>query len=429
MLEFRTKKAVTITLAALALGFGVAGTAPTVLAQDAWMGVDDGTTITMWTRAATEARATPIVEAYNATHQNQIELTVVVTDDYQPKVGAAAAAGGLPDLFSADVVFMPNWTSAGLFTDITDRIESLPYIDNVAPAAIDVATWDGNKYGVPFIVDLSVWMYNKELYRQAGLDPESPPRTFGEFVDHARAVGQLGGDVSGTFFGGNCGGCNVFTWWPIAWADGVQIMNPEGTEAYLNNETMRTIYSAFHDMAEDGTLLMPDSEVETGPTWTGYFPRGIIGIMPMPASLTGVANEALADEDIGVASIKGIDGGESTFIGGDAIGISSDSQVVDQAWNFIAWLLSEEAQVEVIAKGGNVVARSDLADNKYSSADPRLVLFNSIAAKGQTPFALFFGSTYNDPQGPWIQLFRNAVFGDGSEVDSLNDAVSDSLNQ
>ncbi|MGH6923657.1 MAG: ABC transporter substrate-binding protein, partial [Propylenella sp.] len=388
-----TRRAVLWTAAALiSLSTTVLSVAPGAFAQE---GVDDGTRVTMWSRAATQARAAALVEAYNATHKNQIDVTFVPTDDYQTKVGAAAAAGGLPDLFSADVVFMPNWTSAGLFTDITDRINGLPFAENIAQAAIDVSTWEGKKYGLPFIVDLSVWMYNKKLFRDAGLDPENPPKTFGEFVDAARAVGKLGGGVSGTFFGGNCGGCNVFTWWPISWADGEPVMNPEGTEANLNSETMRTIYSAFRDMVADGTVLMPDSETEAGPTWTGYFPRGIIGIMPMPASLQGMANDALPDEDIGVTSIKGIKGGESTFVGGDAIGISRDSKVPDAAWNFMAWLVGEEAQVEVVAKGGNVVARPDLAENKYSSADPRLVIFNSIAGKGQTPFAKNFGATYN----------------------------------
>jgi len=70
--------------------------------------------------------------------------------------------------------------------------------------------------------------------------------------------------------------------WPISWADGQPVMNKEGTESYLNKDEMKAIYSAFRDMVKDGTVLMPDSETEAGPTWTGYFPKGIIGIMPMP---------------------------------------------------------------------------------------------------------------------------------------------------
>ena len=116
---------------------------------------------------------------------------------------------------------MPNWTSQGLFQDITDRINGLPFMDKVAPGAHRRRHLGGKKYGLPFIIDLSVWMYNKNLFTagrprpgEAADDPEGVPAD-------ARAVAKLGGDVHGTFFGGNCGGCNVFTRWPIVWADGV----------------------------------------------------------------------------------------------------------------------------------------------------------------------------------------------------------------
>lgn len=395
-------------------------------AGGAWQGVDDGTKITMWSRAATQARSQALVDAYNASHKNQIELTIVPTDDYQAKVGAAAGSNSLPDLFSADVVFMPNWTSQGLFTDLTDRIASLPFKDQVAPAHIVASTWDGKQYGLPFVVDLSVWMYNKALFRQAGLDPEKPPTTLAEFDAAARAIDALGGDISGTFFGGSCGGCEVFTWWPISWADAQPVMNPDGSQSFLNNDEMKTIYSTFRKLFEDG-ITGPGTQEEQGPTWTGFFPQGNIGIMPMPASLQGMANDKLKDEDIGVTPIAGINGGQSTFVGGDSIGISKDSKVVDAAWSFLSWMLGDEAQVEVIAKGGNAVARTDLANNTYSSADPRLVTINTIAGKGETPFALKFGQTYNDPQGPWLVLLHDALFGDASLIDADNDAINASL--
>ncbi len=102
--------------------------------------------------------------------------------------------------------------------------------------------------------------------------------------------------------------------------------------------------------------------------------------------------------------------------------------MVDAAWNFLAWVVSDEAQIEVVAKSGSVVARPDLADNKYSSADPRFVMFNSVAGKGKTPFAKNFGATFNDPQGPWLVLYRNAIFGDASQIDANNEDVNASLN-
>jgi multiple sugar transport system substrate-binding protein len=422
----RTRAATLAIAATMSAGLLAAGLPMGALGQEEWQGVDDGTALTMWTRAATEERSQALVDAYNASHQNQIELRVVVTDDYVATVGTAAAANQLPDLFSADVVFMPNWTSAGLFTDLTARIESLPYIDNVGQAHIEASSWEGVKYGLPFIIDLSVWMYNKALFAEAGLDPESPPTTLQEFADAARAIQALDREgVYGTFFGGACGGCNVFTWWPITWAEGDPVMNEDGTEALLDSDTMKEIYRTFGALWDEG-VIHPDSQQETGPTWTGYFPRGEIGIMPMPASIQEVSGEGIADEDIGVTPIAGISGGQSTFVGGDSIGISKDSQHVDQAWNFIAWMLDDEAQVEVVAKGGNVVARSDLADNQYSSQDPRLVTFNEVAAVGETPVAQNFNAAYNDPQSPWIQLFRAAVFEDADDatIDQLNDGIT-----
>ena len=60
--------------------------------------------------------------------------------------------------------------------------------------------------------------YNKDLYKKAGLDPGKPPSTLKEMAEHARTIrDKLGGKDYGTFFGGNCPGCFVFTFWPSVW--------------------------------------------------------------------------------------------------------------------------------------------------------------------------------------------------------------------
>jgi multiple sugar transport system substrate-binding protein len=390
-------------------------------------GIDDGTKITMWSRAATETRVQSQVDEYNKTHKNQVELRLVPTDEYVGVVGNAATANELPDLFSADVVFMPNWTSQGLFMDITSRIDGLPGIENVGQAHIVASSWEGKKYGLPFIIDLSVWMYNKDLFRKAGLDPEKPPTNLKEFADAARAVQKLNiSGTYGTYFGGNCGGCNVFTWWPIIWAEGGDVMNDEGTEAQLNSATAKEIYKTFGALWDEG-VINPESIQEAGPTWTQPFPAGKVGIMPMPASLQ--ESEGMPLDNLGVTAIAGTTKGESTFVGGDSIGLSKDSKHPDQAWNFITWMLGDHNQVEVVAKAGNVVARTDLANNQYSSADPRLVLFNKVAGEGETPFALHFNAAFNDPQSPWIQLFRSAVFedADDAKIEQLNSNITSVL--
>ncbi len=371
---------------------------------------DSGAKITFWTRAATEAASRRLVDGYNASHKNQVELTVIPTDNYQPRIAAAAGAKNLPDVFASDVIFMPQYTSRGLFLDITDRIDKLPFKDSLAPSHIELGTYQDRKYGVPHVLDLSVLFYNKVLYQKAGLDPDKPPTTLKEFADQARTIRQkVGGKVYGTFWGGSCGGCYVFTYWPSIWAGGGEVMNKDGTQSTIDSPQSVQVFQTYNQLWKDG-VVPSSAKDERGPTWTSYFPKGLIGVMPMPSTTLG----QMPDNDkvkVGVAPIPGPDGGESTFVGGDSLGISATSKQPDQAWDFISWTLSDQAQVEIVAKNKDIVSRTDLASNKYSDADPRVVLINQMVGKGRTPYALNFGATYNDPNGPWIPVARDAVFG------------------
>ena len=391
-------------------------------------GGDTGATITMWTRAATQFASQRLVNAYNASHKNKVKLTVIPTDNYQPRIAAAAGARQLPDVFAADVIYVPNYTSQGLFADITDRINQLPFKNSLAQSHMKLGTHEGKMYTLPHTLDLSVLFWNKELYEKAGLDPEKGPKTLREFAQHATTIQEkLGGDgkIHGTFFGGNCPGCYVFTFWPSVWAAGGQVMNPDGTQALLDKPPMTDVFKIWRGLFENG-VVGPAAKTEGGPTWTGVFPKGTIGVMPMPSTTLGMMPK---DMDIGVTPIPGPDGGESTFVGGDSIGVSATAKNPDAAWHFISWSVSDAAQVEVVAKNKDIVSRTDLASNKYSASDPRVVLINNLVGKGVTPFAPRFGQTYNDPQGPWLRLARDAMFGNAANLPADNANVNKSLQQ
>ncbi|KQZ85113.1 sugar ABC transporter substrate-binding protein [Microbacterium sp. Root166] len=387
-------------------------------------GIDDGSTLTLWTRAPMERQANLLVDAYNASHENQVELTVVPNDDYVAKVGAAAGSDGLPDLFAADIVYVPNWVQQGLFTDITEQIDGLDYKDSINKGHLSAGTYEGKEHVLPFVLDLSMLFWNKELFAEAGLDPEKAPETLAEFADAAKAIQALDKpDTYGTASGLNCGGCLVFTWFPSIWASGDEVMNEEGTESLLASDTAKEVYSTWKDLYDEGAVL-PGSAEETGPTWTAAFSEGKVGLMPFPATLL-----SSLEFDAGVAGLPGVDGGASTFVGGDGIGISKDSEQSPQAWNFLQWMMSEEAQVDVLAKDNNAVSRDDLADNQYAAEDPRLVTINEVAGMGDTPVALQFQQAFNAPGSPWLTLVRNAVLGDDDSVDADNDEITAVLAQ
>jgi multiple sugar transport system substrate-binding protein len=204
-------------------------------------------------------------------------------------------------------------------------------------------------------------------------------------------------------------------------------MNAEGTEALLDSDTAQAVYSTWRELWEAGAVA-PGSKDETGATWVGPFQEGNIGVMPYPATLLATADQTV---DVGVGGIPGVDGGVSTFIGGDGIGISKDSQVTDQAWNFLAWLMSEDAQVGVLARNGDIPARTDLTTNEFSSADPRVVTINEVAAdaNSKTPFSVSFQQAFNAADSPWLILLRDEVFGEGGSTEDNNAAISAVLGQ
>ena len=388
-------------------------------------GVDDGTTLTLWTRAPLEKQANLLVDAYNASHQNKVELTVTPNDDYVAKVGAAAGAGGLPDLFAADIVYIPSWVQQGLFQDISANIDGLPFKDTINKGHLAAGTYEDKEYILPFVLDLSMLFWNKDLFREAGLDPEKPPASLQEYAAAAKKIQDLGKpDTYGTATGLNCGGCLVFTWFPTVWAAGEQVMSPDGTQSLLASPAATQVYDVWRDLWASGAVL-PSSRDEAGPTWTAGFTEGKVGLQFYPATLLS----STQGFDVGVAGIPGPTGGSSTFVGGDGIGVSKDSEKAAQAWNFLSWLMSEDAQVEVLAKDLDVVSRSDLTDNRYAVSDPRLVTINEVATKGETPVATNFQQAFNATNSPWLTLVRDAVLGDGAGVAKNNDEITAVLSQ
>jgi multiple sugar transport system substrate-binding protein len=394
---------------------------PVVVSSD---GTDDGTTLTLWTRAPLEKQAKLLVEAYNASHKNQVQLTVVPNDDYVAKVGAAAGSHSLPDLFAADIVYVPNWVKQGLFKDISSNINALPFKDSINKGHLAAGTSEGKEYVLPFVLDLSMLFWNKQLFTEAGLDPNKAPATLAEFAADAKKVQALNKPgVYGTATGLNCGGCLVFTWFPSIWAGGQDVMTPDGTKSLLDSDTAKSVYSTWQDLWKSGAVL-PSSKDEAGPTWTAGFTQGKVGVMMYPATLL-----SSTPFDAGVAGIPGPSGGSSTFVGGDGIGISKDSTKSAQAWNFLNWMMSEKAQVDVLAKDNDVVSRSDLANNQYAAKDPRLVTINQVAGQGKTPVALNFQQAFNASNSPWITMVRNQVLNSGGDVTKDNAEITSVLGQ
>ena len=395
-------------------------------------GTDDGTEITLWTRSPLERQAKNVVEAYNKSHKNQVKLEIIPNDDMEGKVGGASQTDSLPDILAGDVVRIPYWASEGIFTDITKQIDGLDNKADLQQGHIEAGTVDGAEYTLPFITDVSVMVWNKNLYKEAGLDPEQGPKSIDQFVEQAKKVAALNKDgVAGSYLAGQSGGSLVFDLFPSVWADGESVMNKDGSEATLDNDSMKGVLDAYKELANTTNGLGAGSKEETGATWTAPFANGKIGVMPYPNTSTTALFDAEKDGgfEVGVAPIPGTkEGKTSTFLGGDAMGISKDSKHVAQAWNFLYWLMQSDAQKEVFADQGDTASNIQTLKTAYKDADPRIQTINSVIidGNGQTPKSPAFNEAFNAAGSPWQLLVQNAVWGSG-DLKADNKAVTDVL--
>ena len=105
--------------------------------------------------------------------------------------------------------------------------------------------------------------------------------------------------------------------------------------------------------------------------------------------------------------------------------IPNGSERVDDAVDFMKFLLSDETQVEVYAKNLNLTTRSDMADNTYFQAEPLVQDVAKALAVGRTPYTLTFFEQINSPQGPWLQMLQKAYYTD----EDLDTVIADAKQQ
>lgn len=369
---------------------------------------DGPVTMSFWIRDTSFLIET-LVDAWNTSHDNQIELTAIPPADFVTKFAAAIAGGEAPDIAAIDLIYTPAFAAEGQLVDITDKVQALPYLDDLSPAHVALGTYDGRNYAVPFAAEGSFLIYNKGLFEQAGLDPDKPPTNWDELLEAARAIRALSDDTYGYYFAGACAGCNAFTYLPLIWASGGDVLSADYSTPTLTDPIVRDALQLYRTMWEEG-LIPEGAQVDNGADFVNAFGTGKIGMAGTGAFGINNYKTNSPDIDFGVTLLPGKDGGTASFGGGDVIGIPTGSPYVDQAWEFIEWLLSDEVQLNVYAANDNLPLRLSLSDNEFFKADPRLAVAASTLAVGHTPYSLVYNDLFNDANGPWLLMIQTAIF-------------------
>jgi multiple sugar transport system substrate-binding protein len=367
-------------------------------------------TMTMWVRASGVNAATHLVDLWNSTHPDKIELTTIPDNQMVTKLATGVQAGDVPDLVSFDLIYMPDFMKAGFLTDLTADLKGNPNYASVAQAYKDIATYEGKVYGAGFTPDVSILVWNKDLFKKAGLDPDKPPQTVAEIHEDAKKIRALGPDTYGFYFSGACPGCNIFATSPMMVAAGSKMLPTSGNDDALTGDGVKNVLEAFKAMWNEG-LVPKSAQTDNGANFTGEFKTGKIGIQGTGGFLLSELKKDVPNLNFGVTFLPGVKEGQvSSFVGGDVVAIPVGSKHVPLAKQFIAWELTDEAQLEGLAKNNIVPSRPALADNKYFAADPRVVVTAKAIGVGYVPWVYHFADMVNSDSSPWINMFQRAIF-------------------
>ncbi|HLT58168.1 MAG TPA: ABC transporter substrate-binding protein [Limnochordales bacterium] len=233
------------------------------------------------------------------------------------------------------------------------------FVDGVLGLGQDA---DGVQRAIPLAVSVPLLYYNADLFRQAGLDPDNPPRTWEEVRQAARQIrertGQYGIGIQIT---------SANNWVPqsMVESNGGWLLDPEGRVAIDSPEVIE-VYKFWQDLAQrDRTLpVVTDAEQEQA------FVAGRLGMyIKTSAILQNFAQQANFELRTAPFPTWG-DKPRRVAAGGNALFITArDPGQQRAAYEFIKFLTSKEGQTIWVKGTGYLPIVQGVEDDPRYLAD------------------------------------------------------------
>jgi multiple sugar transport system substrate-binding protein len=322
--------------------------------------------------------------------------------DFEIKLRLRFSSRQAPDLFHVNENVAAELASLGLLApappEIVDLIESNSLNELVRTAP----RFDSLYYG---IVSDAVWTalyYNKDHFREAGLDPERPPQTWDELIEYADRLTQRRADGKPVRTGLSLrkSGYKVGTaekWLTFLYAAGGRAFDPTGSRTLINSEAGRAALDLYHTVLFDRRI--DDVELEGDQQGFG---QGRVSMFIREAHVIRWLNDNYPDLDYGVAPIPRRD--TSLSAGGTyQFAVSGDSPNPDAAWKFARFVMSDEGYSRYARVGGIVPATQSVAARPEYAEDPYMRVFLEQGARSTGGFAR--SNLVLDILGAYIERF------------------------
>jgi ABC-type glycerol-3-phosphate transport system substrate-binding protein len=174
-----------------------------------------------------------------------------------PTFAAKLAAGTLPTVFTVPFTDGRTLGENGQLADLTTEVKALPYFSKFNPGVIaEGTTSDGKVIAVPTAAYAQALHYNRKLFQQAGLDPNSPPKTWDEVMSAAKQITAKTGKAGYAQMGKNDNSAGwILT--TLAYSLGGRMEDGTGktAKATLDNDATKQALQMLHTLRWDDKAM------------------------------------------------------------------------------------------------------------------------------------------------------------------------------
>lgn len=307
---------------------------------------------TTWVPAMLEILEDAISDFEAANPDVKISETRTNWTDAPSQLMTSIMGGEAPDLIMCNPPMLAQFRGINALADIGDRVSD-EFLDNLLPSAKAIITTpDGKIDGLPQEGCNWALFYRKDLFEQAGLDPEKPPKTWDELVEYGKALTKdTNGDgkIDQWGFGWPVQAENANDYW-------INFMQQAGAEITVY-ESGKWVSKLTEPEAVRGTQFMvdlvqkekitPSSVVDMD--WEGVtnaFVAGEVAMMHNGAWVVGSVKEKgpeLGDK-WGTAVLFSGPGGPAYRGYPNTFNLTAASQKKDQTWRFLDYFYNTASE-------------------------------------------------------------------------------------
>jgi len=352
----------------------------------------------------------------------KVNLEFVPYEGLHDKTVLAQGSGGY-DVVLFDVIWPAEYATNRVLLDVTDRIT--PEMDKgVLPGAWTTVTYDGKRYGMPWILDTKYLFYNKAMLAKAGID--HPPTTWDELAADAKLIkdkGILATPIAWSWAQAEAVICDYAT---LVDAYGGKFLDAAGKPAFQTDGGLKALQymvqtvkdgitnpNSKEFLEEDVRHVFENGEAAFALNWTYMY------------NLAKDPKESKVSGDVGVVPAPGVTGTStaSAVNGSMGLGITTTSKHPDEAWKFITYMTSQPVQ-NAYAKLSLPIWASSYDDPAVTKGQEELV----AAAKVALPLMFPRPTTpkYQELSTALQVGIQQAVLGTSSPEDALQSAVDNS---